>query len=311
MTEVLSRANLKALLPKFLRQFLRACLYYAQRVGRWSIILWQVRGVNWRDQWTIISSALASPYLALHNLLEWQDPILLDDAAVNVLGVGKFVLRKRTDDLWHVLPWREAVIFREISSCLRSGDIFIDAGANIGVYTVLASKLVGDSGRVICVEMMPDTADQLEHHIHLNSLQNVTVVRNALGDTDGGTVIASVEVGKYGKARISNEDRSDESIVRTGVVLTTLDIISSEYSSVRLMKMDIEGAELAALVGGRNLLARLEFLIYESWGIVKNECDPVDTLLINAGFTLNLLDGNNWLARKVDGSNLPHNPLPG
>jgi len=170
---------IKERIPKPVRFTLRFCLNYSSRIGRWFIILWQIRGLTGRDQLTLFFSALASPLISFSEPLKWQDPFLLADVKVNVPSVGRFHLRQKTDDLWHVLPWREKAIFKAISKYLRPGDVFIDAGANIGVYTVFAAKIVGPSGRVISVEMMPNTAKQLEQHIYFNGLKNVTIVKNA------------------------------------------------------------------------------------------------------------------------------------
>lgn len=288
----------KLFLPIFVRRILRSVLHYFQRVGRWFIILWQVRGVEWQDQLVLILSALASPVLALYKPMSWQDPILLQDAHVFVPGYGRFFLRKHCDDLWHVLPHREQAIVAYIKTHLGVGDVFIDAGANIGIYTVMASKIVGSTGRVLAVEMMPDTADRLARHVEINGLENVLVIRKALGDEPNRTVVATVEKGKFGQA--STLEKPDAGAVSTVHVDTaTLDDISRSLASVRLLKMDLEGAEVSALQGGMELLSRLDFLVYEDWGAVRRVDDPVAELLVEAGFVLSQLDGNNSVAERV------------
>ncbi len=286
------------ILPKPLRVFLGWFKHYFQRLFRWGVILAQIRGETLLDKIKIISSALVSPLSSFKNLSSWQDPFLLFDTRVVVKGVGRFYCRRFCDDLWHVLPWREKEIFRAITSRLQLGDVFIDAGANIGVYTVFASKLVGATGRVICVEMMPDTADRLENHIRLNNLQNVTIVRKAISDTAGKTVTAVVEAGKYGQASIAKDHSCAKSVKRINVATTTLDDICCRITEVRLMKMDLEGVELPALVGAKTLLQHIECLIYESWGNTRAALNPVNAYLIDAGFEIVPLDGNNLLAQR-------------
>ena len=294
MSENRLRATAKAILPPGVRDVLRAVLHYWQRVSLWPIILWQVRGTTWSDEWVLVRSAMAAPFLSFASISEWQDPILIADADVVVPKVGRFRLRERSDDLYHVLPRREPGIFTALADLLEPGDVFIDAGANIGVYTVLASQLVGPSGRVISIEMMPDTATRLEEHVLINRLTNVSIVRKALSDIAGQTVMASVEIGKHGRASIAG--RSGGLLHTVPVSTTTLDDVVNGIDLVRLMKMDIEGVELAALRGSRSLLRRLNHLIYESWGESKEEHDPVDALLKAAGFELSTIDGNNRLA---------------
>lgn len=290
------RPFLKQALPPPARRVLRGALHYVQRVGRWAIILWQVRGSTWRDELTLWRSALAAPVISLRNLLKWQDPVLLADAAVEVRGIGRFMVRRRCDDLWHVLPWREQGVLAEIRSRLVPGEVFLDAGANIGVYTVLASRLVGRSGRVIAVEMIPDTADRLEDHIRINRLDNVTVVRRALSDVAGRVLTATVLSGKFGQATIVDNSEARGVRSQVDVTTTTLDEVTTGIANIALMKMDLEGAELQALRGAECTLARLRAAIYENWGRARVEDDPLDRAFVEYGFQVRKVDGNNWLA---------------
>lgn len=288
--------RIKPFVPTPLRVLLRGLLNYLQRIARWPIILWQVRGVHAADECRLLLSALASPVLSLKELLQWQDPVLLFDTEVRVPGIGLFHLRKKCDDLWHVLPWRERRIVQVLRRLLKPGDVFIDAGANIGVYTVLASGLVGRQGRVLAVEMMPDTAQRLRDSIRLNQLENVQVIERALSQTAGETFTAVVTPGKFGQARIEakHENRKEGQVL--DVQTTTLDALSEGHAVVRLIKMDLEGAELSAIRGGSSVLSRADAVIYESWSRRRGANDPVESELTALGFVVESLDGNNRLA---------------
>ena len=246
-----------------------------------------------------MESALVAPLISLRKLQEWQDPVLIQDATVCVQDFGLFRVRAFSDDLWHVLPWREQSISNFIRATLAPGDVFIDAGANIGIYTVLASRLVGPAGRVISVEMMPDTADRLEMHVRLNNLDNVTIVRNALSDSADQVLTAMVQRGKYGQAALVNGVSTFANTNSIEVNSTTLDAISNTFKFVKLIKIDVEGAELKALNGAVNLLTKSQFLVYESWGLKREDSNPVDNLLMINGFALRQLDGNNWVAERT------------
>jgi FkbM family methyltransferase len=293
------RSALKRMLPEPLRGVLRGVLHYSQRLLRWPIVLWQIRGGTSRDQWVLFKSALVAPLASLQDLQEWQDPLLTQDAVVEVSRFGVFSLRANTDDLWHVLPWRERAIAELLRSTLRPGDVFIDAGANIGVYTVLASRLVGPSGAVISIEMMPDTVRQLELHIQMNRLDNVTVVRDALSNVAGQDVIATVHPGKHGRATIATNSARFGSGNETKVQTTTLDAITTSITHARLMKIDVEGAEHIALQGAQALLKKLDVVVFESWAWARGDLDPVDALLVKAGYNVSRLDGNNWVATRT------------
>jgi FkbM family methyltransferase len=214
-------------------------------------------------------------------------PLLLEDASVEVRDVGRFQLRKRSDDLYHVLPTREFAIFRAIESALADGGCFVDAGANIGFYTVLAAKRVGAEGKVIAIEMMPDTAAILRQHVRLNRLDNVEIVEKALSDRDGSQITAHVPEGKYGQASIAGLARGRAVTVETA----TLDAVLKDTPSISLMKMDLEGAEELALKGALQCLARTDAVIFESWASEA----AVGDMLVEQGFVIWRLDGRNFI----------------
>lgn len=107
---------------------------YARRVGRWCLILGSIHGLGFRDKAALLGSAALSPLVSMLGLGKWQDPVLFWDAKVKVDGVGRFHVRRRTDDLWHVLPARERSVMRAVAEAVGPGDVFVDAGANIGFF---------------------------------------------------------------------------------------------------------------------------------------------------------------------------------
>jgi FkbM family methyltransferase len=289
------RLYLKKSLPRPMVKALRHIETVYNRICIWPIILWQVRGATMYDKLLLYCSAAASPCFALFNLNDWQDPVLLADINVKVANIGSFHLRKRTDDLYHVTPWREKAVVNCIRSTLKVGDVFVDAGANIGFYTVLASRIVGSSGKVYCVEMMPDTADQLERNIRINSIKNATIIRKALSNHSNQEIVANVEPGRYGRASVSVVHSKSTNVLVTS---TTLDEILDEVGFVQLMKMDIEGAEFQALNGAKSLEKKIGKVIYENWTSDYNKPDLVGEYLKANSFDLVRIDGNNNLAVK-------------
>ncbi len=75
----------------------------------------------------------------------------------------------------------EAVAF--IHSRLRTGDTFVDAGANVGFFSLTASQIVGPKGRVIAVEPNPSTFARLSRTVAENNISNITLCHFGLGDT--------------------------------------------------------------------------------------------------------------------------------
>jgi tRNA/tmRNA/rRNA uracil-C5-methylase (TrmA/RlmC/RlmD family) len=131
------------------------------------------------DRRIIRGAVKRSPLSAFSRLDEWRNPELLKDAEVLVPGFERFMVRAKSDDLFHLLPASEPEVVSVLRHYLREGSVFLDAGANIGFFTVLASKLVGQSGTVLAVEMMPDTAAILRKHVALNRCENVKIIEAA------------------------------------------------------------------------------------------------------------------------------------
>lgn len=284
------RKVLRRVLPEPLTVPLKRGDNYVRRLRFWAAIARDVRGVSAADRAALRRSLLAAPATCARGLDRWTDPLLLADAEVEVRGVGRFRLRARTDDLWHVAPAREVAVIGAIRERLKAGDTFVDAGANIGFYTVMAAHIVGPSGRVVAFEMMPDTAAVLRRHVELNGLANVTIVERALADVADETVEAHVEEGKFGQASISAGKPGRLISVRT----TTLDEVLGETGEIAVLKMDIEGAEAPALRGADKTLERIGHVVFESWG----ENTVVDDLLTARGFALRDLGGLNRIASR-------------
>lgn len=123
------------------------------------------------------------------------------------------------------------------------GDTIVDVGAGTGWETLLFSKSVGRSGRVISIEAHPRTFRCLSRMCEKNQLDNVTLVQAAVGDQEREVQISD-----------SEEHESNGIIrVRSGIRVpgTTLDHIfqSLRLSQVDFLKMNIEGAERLALSG--------------------------------------------------------------
>ena len=69
-----------------------------------------------------------------------------------------------------------------VEATLRPGGVFIDVGANIGYYSMLASRLVGPSGSVVAIEPSPTNFSELKRNIALNHALNIRAIDMAVGD---------------------------------------------------------------------------------------------------------------------------------
>jgi FkbM family methyltransferase len=291
------RAQLKRIVPGPIWLGVRRAVTFLRRLIIWRAVMNEIVGAREDDQAVLRLSFRRGIIAALGDLDHWQDPELVENAAVTVVGVGRFEVRARTDDLYHVLPSREIAVAEAIRNHLHSESTFIDAGANIGFYTVLGSQLVSSSGRVIAIEMMPETADRLRQHIRLNELSNVTVLEHALSDRNGNEIEVPVPEHKHGQASILADRRPLEAHRNIRLSTRTLDDLLSATGWIDLIKMDLESAEPLALAGATEVLTRTGAVIFEQ---LADESTAAE-LLIAAGFTLNHLDATNVIAIRAVG----------
>jgi len=165
-----------------------------------------------------------------------------------------------------------------IQHYLRTGDGFVDVGANVGVYTLLAASLVGPDGRVASFEPEPKALKRLRENISLNRLNNVEVHPFAVSDKSG-TISFDPAAGTTGHMVEGEQDRPG-ALQASSVRLD--DVLPGDGWSMG--KMDIEGAEPLALRGAERLLAEMNPPV---WLLEVNGC------LKRYGFTEEQLWG--WL----------------
>jgi FkbM family methyltransferase len=119
--------------------------------------------------------------------------------------------------------------------------VIIDGGAYRGMYSIYASKLIGDGGKIYAFEPNPSNLKQLKEHLALNGCTNVVPVEAGLWN-------------EAGTQKISSEDANSSQFsdtATTQISVETIDSFMEKEGLARLdfVKMDIEGAELEALEG--------------------------------------------------------------
>lgn len=146
----------------------------------------------------------------------------------------------------------------EIYYGLERGDTVIDAGANIGLFTVKAAKEVGPEGRVIAIEPEKTHLEFLKRNIEANHLKNVEIVSK--GVWSEGMKSSLYLYDNTGFHSVYSDEDFPKGSIHTGITdieLDTIDNVSRELGLKRVdfIKMDIEGAELEALIGAKETLA--------------------------------------------------------
>ncbi len=146
-------------------------------------------------------------------------------------------------------------------SLLRPGDVVIDGGANIGLFTLMAAGRVGGDGHVVACEPSPTTMALLRENVAFNGYGWVDLREVALAERPGRLQMRVFGAGS-GHSSFAPEDSASGSEVE--VEVATLDEVAGDLlDRTSLVKLDVEGAELLALKGAPRLLerARPDFIV--------------------------------------------------
>ena len=143
---------------------------------------------------------------------------------------------------------------RHFERLLRPGDCVLDIGANAGYYTLAAAKLVGANGCVHAFEASPVIFDRLRRNAMLNPHANIHVHYAAVSDKPGEVSFHTAVADRTGYSSIRDLGADTASIAT--VPALAIDTLLAEIAPVRLVKIDVEGAELMVLKGMRGLIER-------------------------------------------------------
>jgi FkbM family methyltransferase len=149
---------------------------------------------------------------------------------------------------------------RFVQSVLRPGDCFVDVGANIGWFTLLAASLVGPTGRVVSFEPANVIREQLAKNVSLNRLQQVTIEPFGLSDVNGFAELVAGPPGNLGHTSfLPDHDALGRDRERVPIIRFSEYCKDHALDHVRLMKVDVEGYEQLVLRGMEDML-RPEFV---------------------------------------------------
>jgi len=137
----------------------------------------------------------------------------------------------------------EVSLFKKLVS---RGMVVVDIGAHIGYYTLIAANLVGDKGKVFAFEPAPENYALLVKNIEVNGYKNIIPVQKAVSNKSGTTNLFLFEQNK-GMHAIYERSGYCKSIVVESITLD--DYFSEQQDFIDVIKMDIEGAEMLALLG--------------------------------------------------------------
>ena len=202
--------------------------------------------------------------------------------------------------LWLFGIW-EPDLTTFIEDRLTAGDGFVDVGANIGYFSVIASRLVGSSGTVVAIEASPAVFRSLQESMDLNArYDNVRCINRAVGDARGTIPLYSGPTHNIGlTTTVRARGFREEGLVE---VLPLDDLLlGEEVRAARIVKIDVEGAEDAVLGGMTQFLEccrdDVEILVELSPGWWADSArQPMDVLepFRSKGFHVYEMDNSYW-----------------
>jgi FkbM family methyltransferase len=137
---------------------------------------------------------------------------------------------------------------------LRPGDTFIDCGAHIGLYSVLAAKATNGKIRVVAIEPNAHTATHLISNLKQNKVTDATTIQAAVWRTLGRIRFLTGEIGKAAYDHVAFDTAETNGQIVSTLTLNKL-IADTGGKTVALVKIDVEGSETEALIGAEDAIA--------------------------------------------------------
>lgn len=152
----------------------------------------------------------------------------------------------------------------KIKKFVNDGNVVLDVGANIGLFSLILSDLVGECGQVYSFEPIPQLHKKLINNINLNKLTNIKTIESGVGDTESET---DIYLNPEQSGLSSAVAKPSSNYVAQKIKITSLDKFSANLQQkVSFIKIDTEGYEPIVLRGASELIKRDKPIIYIELG---------------------------------------------
>lgn len=190
-------------------------------------------------------------------------------------------------------------------SYLKKDSIFLDVGANIGLFTLIASKTIGKEGKIYSFEPNPIIYKIFVENLKINNINNVLYFNKGLSDKEEKSylIIPDDIKAQYGDAYsyVSSNKKNEKNF---NIELTTIDSFMEENNLKKLdiIKIDIEGGELICLKGAEKLLDSINkpIIIFEAYEKFTNRFNysvsDIIIFLTTKKYKIQQYDNFQWIA---------------
>jgi FkbM family methyltransferase len=188
----------------------------------------------------------------------------------------------------------ETAVQRILAERIRPGMVFYDLGANIGLFSLLAARLVGAGGKVFSFEPDASVAARLRLNVARNGFKNVTVVEAGVWSTSGNMnfVVADPSSPDHGLGKLT---AGDDAVSGSPIKCIALDDFVQTAAAPDAIKCDVEGAEVEVFRGAeKQLQANRPWIICEIHSPAND--GALRHHLERFGYQLEAVDANHILA---------------
>jgi FkbM family methyltransferase len=211
-----------------------------------------------------------------------------------ITGAGPAGQRYRMRLSWQghtecVLGIYEPNVIRVLQKHLRVGDTCLDVGGHVGYLTILMANLVGPSGCVVTFEPVPETFEVLRENVRLNGLANVRLERTAVGEQDGTiSLFCDPSQELSWTPSVSAYSMPANNLRQIAAPVLSLDgYLQKAGLRPDLVKIDVEGAELAVLRGACRMLREARpVILVEVHDLGSGYRAEVENLLVCCSYTV-------------------------
>lgn len=202
---------------------------------------------------------------------------------------------------------QDKYVLAMLRNLLKPGDVFIDCGANIGYFSVLAGDLVGVTGKVVAIEANPETYKLLRRNLEVN---NINLCFNyALTYENGEVELFVPNKGDIFSSLRQNEYIQGDLMYSCKVLGKTLDDVVNEIqlSKINLIKIDVEGAEIDVIKSAVNVISQFRPPIIveygvNTWPVFGSTIQDLFTIIKSYDYSIYKFDLNNSFTELSDSS---------
>lgn len=187
----------------------------------------------------------------------------------NALGIANKVYKKRLHNKFYMLltptehiqqqlfwyGYYEKELGNLVKKVVRPNDVFIDIGANIGYFSIL-SATISPSVRVISFEPVKDLFKKMKENFSINDCKNIEAINAAAGEINERRELFISNADNLGMSSFHQPENYSGRKEKVEVVSIDNWFKTSGLSKIDLVKLDIEGSELAALKGMKGVLEK-------------------------------------------------------